>query len=127
MRILLDTCDFLWFVSGNPALPSRTLQEARKPENEVFLSVVSLWEIATKYALGKLPLLQPPEEYIPAQRELHRILPLSLGESSVKKLPLLPPIHRDPFDRMLVCQALDHALHLASSDPIMRRYPVTML
>ena len=71
MRILLDTCEFLWFISGDAALAARTKQEVENPANEVFLSVVSFWEILIKHALGKLPLPQPPEIYIPAQRDLH--------------------------------------------------------
>ena len=127
MKILLDTCDFLWFISGDPSLPVKTKQEVQNPDNEVFLSVVSLWEIILKNALGKLPLPESPDIYIPAQRNLHGIRLLNLEESSVNKLAGLPAIHRDPFDRMLICQAQDQALHLASSDPIVRQYPVTLL
>ncbi len=127
MTILLDTVDFLWFVSGNPKLPPQSEQEITNPQNEVFLSVVSLWEIIIKHALGKLPLPQSPEIYVPAQRELHRIAALNLEESSVKVLAGLPRLHRDPFDRMLVCQAQDKGMHLASSDPAMRPYAVTLL
>ncbi len=83
MTILLDTVDFLWFVSGNPKLPPQSEQEITNPQNEVFLSVVSLWEIIIKHALGKLPLPHPPEIYVPAQRDLHRIAALNLEESSV--------------------------------------------
>jgi PIN domain nuclease of toxin-antitoxin system len=119
---LLGTCDFLWFISDDPALPASTRQEVQNPANDVFLSVVSLWEIMINHALGKLPLPQPAKVYIPTQRELHNILPLNLEESSVKKLALLPAIHRDPFDRMLVCQTQDYDFRLASSDPIMRQY-----
>ena len=89
--------------------------------------MVSVWEIVVKHRLGKLPLPQPPEVYVPAQRALHRIASLSLEESAVKRLAGLPSIHRDPFDRMLVCQALDGGMRLASSDPVMRQYPVTLL
>ena len=127
MKILLDTCEFLWFISGDPALPARTKQEVQNPANEVFLSVVSLWEIIIKHALGKLPVPQPPAVYIPVQRELHGIRSLSLEESSVKKLSTLPPIHRDPFDRMLVCQAQDYAMSFASSDAVLSQYGVTLL
>ena len=127
MRILLDTCDFLWFISGDAALPAQTRQEVQNPSNEVFLSVVSLWEIVIKHALGKLRLPQSPDLYIPAQRDLHRIRPLALEESSVKRLVGLPAHHRDPFDRMLVCQAQDYGMHIASSDPLIRQYPVTVL
>jgi PIN domain nuclease of toxin-antitoxin system len=127
MRILLDTCDFLWFISGDPALPALTRQEVQSSANEVFLSVVSFWEIVIKHALGKLPLPQSPEGYIPAQRDLHGIRSLPLEESSVRRLVGLPSHHRDPFDRMLVCQAQAKGMHLASSDPLVRQYPVTLL
>jgi len=70
---------------------------------------------------------QPPDAYIPAQRELHRILPLGLEESPVKRLMALPKLHHDPFDRMLVCQAQDLDLQLASCDPLVQQYPVQLL
>jgi PIN domain nuclease of toxin-antitoxin system len=127
MRILLDTCDFLWFISGDAALSEETRRHVQDAGNEVFLSVVSVWEIVVKHALGKLPLPQVPEVYVPAQRELHRISSLALEESAVRRLASLPSIHRDPFDRMLVCQALDGGMRLASGDPMMRQYPVVLL
>jgi PIN domain nuclease of toxin-antitoxin system len=67
MNILLDTCDFLWFISGDSALPTRTRTAVQDPQNQVFLSVVSVWEIVIKHALGKLPLPQPAELYISGQ------------------------------------------------------------
>lgn len=120
MNLLLDTCDFLRFISGDSALPERTRKAVQDPDNQVFLSVVSLWEAIIKHALGKLPLPQPPESYIPAQRAAHEIRSLSLDESSVKRLAGLPSHHRDPFDHKLVCQALELDLHLASSDAPIR-------
>jgi PIN domain nuclease of toxin-antitoxin system len=127
MTILLDTCEFLWFVSGNPKLPARLKQEIQNPKNSVFLSVVSLWEIIVKEKIGKLPLPKSAAQYVPEQRRRHGILNLDLGEPAVMRLSLLPSIHRDPFDRMLVCQAQEHNLHLASSDLVMGRYPVTLV
>jgi PIN domain nuclease of toxin-antitoxin system len=127
MRILLDTCDFLWFISGDAALSEATRRDIQDARNEVFLSVVSVWEIVVKHGLGKLRLPQSPEVYVPAQRELHRITSLALEESAVRRLAGLPSIHRDPFDRMLVCQALDGGMRLVSSDPVMRQYSVTLL
>jgi PIN domain nuclease of toxin-antitoxin system len=97
MKILLDTCEFLWFISGDPALPANTKQEAEDPENEVLLSVVSFWEIMIKYGLGKLPLPASPDIYISAQREPHGIQSLALDELAVKRLVALPPIHRGPI------------------------------
>ena len=127
MIILLDTCEFLWLVSGATQLPKFVAEAVQNPENEVLLSVVSYWEICVKHALGKLPLPDSPERYVPAQREKHRIVALNLEEAAVAKLVRLPPHHRDPFDRMLVCQSLAHDLHLASSDPLIQQYPVKLL
>ena len=96
----------------------------RDAANEVYLSVVSLWEIIVKYNLGKLPLPLLPESYIPLQRERHLIASLPLDESSVVQLASLPPIHSDPFDRMLVCQALEHGMTIVTVDANVASYPV---
>lgn len=127
MRILLDTCEFLWLVTGDAKLSPQTISAVRDPQNEVFLSVVSFWEISLKHGLGKLPLPGPPVQFIPLQRDKHLIAALSLDEAAVAQLNGLPRLHRDPFDRMLVCQAKAHSLTLASSDPAVRKYPVDLL
>jgi PIN domain nuclease of toxin-antitoxin system len=127
MRVLLDTCEFLWYVSGNTRLSVTTRTVIEDSDNEVFLSVVSLWEILVKYSQGKLPLPQSPELYVPIQRLQHRIASLPLDEASVQKLAGLPDHHRDPFDRMLICQAQAHELLFASSDAVVRRYSVAFL
>ncbi|XXS75955.1 type II toxin-antitoxin system VapC family toxin [Sorangium sp. So ce131] len=77
-----------------------------------------------KHQLGKLPLPEPPERYIPAQRQRHHIESLSIDEASVAYLAKLPPLHRDPFDRMLLCQAIRHDLLLATADGAMHGYTV---
>ena len=127
MNILLDTCEFLWLISGHSKLSWKALSAILDAQNRVFLSTVSFWEISVKYGLGKLVLPEVPSLFIPRQRELHRIESLSLDEESIAKLSGLPKLHRDPFDRMLVCQALAHRLTLASSDPLIRQYPVSVL
>jgi PIN domain nuclease of toxin-antitoxin system len=127
MRILLDTCEFLWFISGDSRLPVTTKQAIQNADNEIYLSVVSLWEITVKHSIGRLPLPQPPATYIPLQRDKHGIQSLSLEETSVQRLATLPAIHRDPFDRMLVCQAQAHNLQMASSDPLIKQYSVVLL
>ncbi len=127
MRILLDTCDFLWLITDDKALPAKTRQAVKSGENEVFLSVVSFWEILVKNALGKLEFDEPAIEFIPQQRELHGIRNLNLDEPTVMRLAALPLIHRDPFDRMLLCQAQELGMRLASSDPVMGRYAVALL
>ncbi len=127
MKILLDTCEFLWLVSGDAKLSVPFAAAIRDPNNQVFLSAVSFWEISVKHNLGKLPLPQPPAQFILQQREKHFIAPLALDETAVAQLGGLPALHRAPFDRMLVCQAQVHGLTLASSDPLIRQYPVTLL
>ncbi len=101
MRLLLDTHVFLWFISANAQLPAAWRDSIRDPRHEVFLSVVSVWEAMVKYAIGKLPLPHPPEDYLPTQRVQHQMTSLPLDEASVRRLATLPSVHRDPFDRML--------------------------
>ena len=122
MRLLLDTHIFLWYITGDPRLPNTPLQLIRESSNDVYLSVVSVWEVLVKYQLGRLSLPQPPIHYVPQQRERHRIASLRLDEESVAKLPELPHLHRDPFDRMLLCQANRHGLTLVSADEAIRTY-----
>jgi PIN domain nuclease of toxin-antitoxin system len=127
MRILLDTHIFLWFISGDRQLSQKFQDAIRNADNEVYLSAISIWEVIVKYQLGKLSLPESPEIYLPKQRELHQISSLAFDEMSVIQLAKLPPLHRDPFDRMLVCQALQHNLTIATVDPIVRDYPVVIL
>jgi PIN domain nuclease of toxin-antitoxin system len=127
MRILLDTCEFLWLVAGDTKLSPLVATAVRDPQNTVFLSAVSFWEICVKHSLGKLPLPQPPAQFVPQQRDKHLIAPLVLDEAAVAQLSGLPGLHRDPFDRMLICQAMAHGLTLASSDSLVRQYPVALL
>ena len=103
MKLLLDTHIFLWFISGDKRLPESARDSIRDLNNEVYLSVVSQWEATVKYQLGKLPLPQSPETYVPAMRQQHQITSLSLDEASVSqlaRLPLLASMIR--FDRMLI-------------------------
>ena len=127
MNLLLDTDIFLWFISADSRLPVTFQTAIREPRNAVFLSVASLWEIIIKYNLGKLPLLQSPEIYIPRQRIIHKIKSLPLNESSLKYLINLPDLHRDPFDRILICQALANDLRIVTVDPQIQNYNVPYL
>ena len=127
MRLLLDTHVFLWFISADARLPVKWRDSIRDTGNDVFLSVVSVWEAMVKYALGKLPLPHPPESYLPTQRVQHQITSLLLDEASVCHLATLPSVHRDPFDRMLVCQAIEHALAMVTVDPVFEAYPAPIL
>jgi PIN domain nuclease of toxin-antitoxin system len=123
MRLLLDTCTFLWIAGGDPALSPAAARLFTAPENEVFLSAVSAWEIAVKHQLGRLILSDLPDRFVPAQREAHAIEALPLDEESTLHLSRLTPLHRDPFDRMLVCQAIVHGLTILTPDPLIAQYP----
>lgn len=127
MRILLDTHIFLWFISGDARLSKDVRDAIRDPDNEVYLSAISVWEAIVKYQLGKLPLPEHPETYLPKQRDLHQITSLDLNESSVLQLAKLPTLHRDPFDRILICQALQNGLTIATVDTAVRAYPVNFM
>lgn len=124
MNVLLDTATFLWVCLDSPELSKEARRIFVSPANELYLSSVSAWEIAIKHSIGHLPLPQPPDRFIPAQREKHGIESLPLDEESSLHLALLPKLHRDPFDRMLVCQALVHGLVILTSDPLITAYPV---
>jgi len=124
MKLLLDTHIFLWYITGDKRLSNDKRDSIRDSNNEVYLSVVSIWEAIIKYQLGKLPLPQPPEIYLPAQRQQHQIMSLTLDEGSVAHLAQLPAIHRDPSDRMLICQATVQSLSLMTDDAIIPQYPV---
>lgn len=127
MKVLLDTHVFLWFISGDTRLSNNVRDAIRASDNEVYLSSVSVWETIVKYQLGKLPLSEHPGTYLPKQRNLHQITSLALDESSVAQLTNLPPLHRDPFDRMLICQALQNGLTIATVDAAIRAYSVSVM
>ena len=127
MRLLLDTHSFLWYITNNPKLPRHAYDAIRDKTNEAFLSVVSVWEAVVKHKIGKLPLPAPADEYINSRRTAHRISQLPLDSGAVSHLLALPDHHRDPFDRMLICQALQHDLTIISSDEMIRQYPVSVL
>ena len=126
MKLLLDTCTFLWLAGGG-SLSERSADAIRDPSNDVFLSPVSTWEIVTKYRTGRLPLPEPPDRLIPAERRLRGVASLALDEESALQLMRLPPLHRDPFDRMLICQAIAGGLALVTPDPLISQYPVRVI
>ena len=123
MDILLDTATFLWWIAGNRKLSAATAAVLRDPAHRVWLSAASTWEITIKNSTGKLPLPDDPTIFVPAQRARHDIDFLPIGEMECLQVGKLPPLHRDPFDRMLVAQSIVHGLQIATSDPLVRQYP----
>jgi PIN domain nuclease of toxin-antitoxin system len=124
MNLLLDTHIFLWFTLADPQLSQTTVNLIRDPANTVYLSVASVWECTVKYHSGKLPLPARPDIFLPARRVTYGFQSLGIDEGTIKFLPALPDLHRDPFDRILICQALQHNLTLVTVDRIVAQYPV---
>lgn len=124
---LLDTCVALWYFAGADKISAPILAVLRDPRNELFFSDVSLLEIVIKHQLGKLPLPEAPSRILPAWVRQHGFKPLPLAARAILKLESLPSLHRDPFDRLLICQALTHQLTLVTPDPLVRRYAVPVL
>jgi PIN domain nuclease of toxin-antitoxin system len=124
VKLLLDTVTFLWILEDSTELSAAVRRELRESENMFYLSAASAWEISIKYALGKLPLPIPPRELIPSQRDTRGILALPIDEASTLRLDTLPALHRDPFDRIIVCQAIEHAMTVVTPDERIASYPV---
>jgi PIN domain nuclease of toxin-antitoxin system len=127
MKLLLDTHAFLWYISNDPRLPQHAYDAVRDKSNEVYLSVVSVWEILVKFQIGKLPLPGPADDFIESSRSAHRMADLPLDRQAVSHLLSLPMHHRDPFDRMLICQALAHDLTIVTTDEFFKRYAAKLL
>jgi PIN domain nuclease of toxin-antitoxin system len=124
MDFLLDTCTFLWILSNDGRLTDKVRSVFSQPENSIYLSAASSWEIAVKYSMGKLPLPQNPIGYIPAKRKEHKIDDLPISEEVTFYLTKLPAIHKDPFDRILVCQSIVWGYPVLTPDPLIHQYPV---
>jgi len=124
VRILLDTVTFLWAVTDDPDLSDDARGLFVDPGNEIYLSSVSTWEIAVKHSLGRLSLPEPPVRFVPAQRKQHDVDSLPLDEEATLHLRRLPLLHKDPFDRMLICQAIVHHFVILTPDELISQYPV---
>ena len=111
-------------MNDNPQLSSRARSIFVDPSNDVFLSAVSAWEISVKHGLGRLELDRQPGEYVTHYRQLHGIQSLPLDEEATSQLSKLPSVHKDPFDRMLVCQAISRGLVCLTPDPLLSQYPI---
>ena len=127
MRLVLDTCTFLWLAADDPQLTPVIRSKCRDPGNEVYLGALSAWEIAVKHRLGRLPLPEPPTRYVSSRRRWLRIEPLAFDEACAAHDALLAPHHRNPFDRGLVSQAILHGMTIVTPDAAIGRYPAPVL
>jgi PIN domain nuclease of toxin-antitoxin system len=124
MRLLLDTHTFLWWVSNDPTLSSAARTAISNERNECFLSIASCWEMAIKTSIGKLRLTTTVERFIPEELANNDIKLLSVDFKHVAKVENLPFFHRDPFDRLLVAQALVEKMTFITADDIISDYGV---
>ncbi len=124
MRILLDTHCWLWLCAEPERFSKATLAELADPETERLLSAASVWEIVIKHGLGKLPLPVAPGDFVPSRLVLTRTDVLDISAAHALRIADLPDHHRDPFDRMIVAQALVEGMPVLTADRVIRRYGV---
>lgn len=129
MKLLLDTHTFLWLVEGDKSLSAKAQNEICNANNSVFLSTISVWELAikTSRAVPQLSLKVPLDEYIRKWIEAYRIQILPIELAHIFKLAELPKLHADPFDRLLICQAQSESMILVSADQKLAAYPLSLL
>lgn len=127
MRALLDTHAFLWWITDDPRLSRRAREIIADGRNELFFSAVSGWEIAIKARLGRLEVPENLERFVAEQLSQNAIQALPIYLSHALHTYTLPDHHRDPFDRLLISQALLEKLPVLSADPQIARYPVEVV
>lgn len=121
--MLLDTHVFLW-LQTEPERLGQALRLLEEPGTDLLLSAASSWEIAIKHGLGRLPLPDPPDEYVPERLRLSGVIGLPIEHSHALAVSSLPPLHRDPFDRMIVAQAMILDVPVITADPAVIQYEV---
>jgi len=127
MKLLLDTHTFLWFIIGNPNLSVNARALIEGQANEKYFSIASLWEVAIKVSIGKLVLSAPFDTLIPQQLSVNGFELLNLEVPHAAALIKLPFHHRDPFDRLLIAQAMVEQMHIVSIDSTFDAYRITRL
>jgi PIN domain nuclease of toxin-antitoxin system len=127
---LLDTCTLLWWLAFEDRLPKGVREVLAAGESPVHVSVVSIWEILVKHARGKIRIHsgdQPAFDFIKQTVSDTGFAMIPLLPDDIRHLSALPALHRDPFDRMLICQTIERGMTLVTPDPNIRRYPIRTL
>jgi len=127
VRLLLDTHVWLWLLTQPGRIRSDLMPRLESNDTELYLSIASAWEIAIKYALGKLPLPDSPVRYVPTRLEATGVRQLPIGLEHTLMVAELPTHHRDPFDRLLVSQARIENMPLVTADPIFDQYDIEVV
>ncbi len=127
MKFLLDTSVFLWALSEEYKLNPAAQEILKSSTSELYFSAVGSWEIAIKFALGSLPLPKAPSEYIPHALRVWALRALDITHEHALRAGELPVHHRDPFDRMLIAQALSEQMTLLTADRVFQKYKVDLI
>lgn len=124
MKLLLDTHAFLWWIADDPRLAPSARAMVADPANELFLSAASGWEISIKCRIGKLSLGEAPEIFVSRHLTANAIQPFPVRMEHALRVFSLPPLHRDPFDRLLVAQSQLEGMPLVTADPLLSQYGI---
>jgi PIN domain nuclease of toxin-antitoxin system len=124
MRFLCDTQHFIWTVENQPKLSSTATRILSDNSQLLYLSLVSVWEMVIKVSLGKLTFSKPLSQIVEEEFASNRFLPLEITLRHLKTLHALPLHHRDPFDRLIIAQAIAENLPVISSDAHFDAYPI---
>lgn len=127
MRAILDTHALLWFANGADEISPKALELIRDPDTHLFVSIASLWEIAIKVRIGKLPLRSSLAQFIAEEVDGNMIETLHIESAHLETVSRLPLHHRDPFDRMIIAQALSEDMAVISADAAFDAYGVDLL
>ena len=127
MKLLVDTQCWLWLSTAPERFSAERRRQIDRSDTELLLSAASAWEMAIKFALGKLPLPERPEAYVPSRMRLTRTTSLPVTEAHALQVAELPRHHRDPFDRLIVAQAQLERLPILTADPLFAPYDVETL
>ncbi|MBN3883827.1 MAG: type II toxin-antitoxin system VapC family toxin [Nostoc sp.] len=127
MKLLLDTQCWLWWFAQPERLNEEAIAHIVDENNELWLSVASIWEIGIKVAIGKLPLPDPLDSYISSRMAQLGMRSLEIRVSHALQAAALPLHHRDPFDRMLIAQAQIEEMTLVSADSMFNKYDISLI
>lgn len=126
MNLLLDSHVFLWLMNEPERLPRKVLAMCERPANSLYLSVASVWELQIKQTLGKLTMQQPLKAILDEQQQINSLEVLPVKLNHLWRLSDLPRVHNDPFDRLLIAQAIVEDMSLVSADQMFSSYPVKL-
>ena len=127
MRLLLDTHVLIWWLAGDPMLSANAKAAVADPGNEALVSAASAWEVATKYRIGKLPQAAALAADMPSVLTGQGFVELPITVRHAQAAGSLPGPHRDPFDRMLIAQAIEEGLTILTRDRSFKAYDVPVL